>query len=85
MWFQGLLHRMGNEEAIQFLPLYMERASALNAEKERLTGIGWRSSSDMDGVADDFIPIYQFICALCNLSLEQEQEEREKVLWKSTR
>ena len=30
-------------------------------------------------------PLFQFICALCNLSLEQEQEEREKVLWKSTR
>ena len=33
----------------------MERASALNAEKERITGIGWRSSSDMDGVADDML------------------------------
>ena len=30
-------------------------------------------------------PLFQFICALCNLSLEQEQEEREKVLCKSTR
>lgn len=30
-------------------------------------------------------PLFQFICALCNLSLEQEEEEREKVLWKSTR
>ena len=68
-----------------FCLLYMERASAPNAEKERLTGIGWRSSSDMDGVADDFIPIYQFICALCNLSLAQEEEEEEKVLWESTR
>jgi hypothetical protein len=27
----------------------------------------------MDGAADDFIPVYQFICALCNLSLEQEE------------
>ncbi len=30
-------------------------------------------------------PLFQFICALCNLSLEQEEEEREKVLCKSTR
>lgn len=30
-------------------------------------------------------PLFQFICALCNLSLEQEEEEREKFLWKSTR
>ena len=30
-------------------------------------------------------PLFQFICALCNLSLAQEEEEREKVLWKSTR
>lgn len=30
-------------------------------------------------------PLFQFICALCNLSLEQEEEEREKVLYKSTR
>lgn len=30
-------------------------------------------------------PLFPFICALCNLSLEQEEEEREKVLWKSTR
>ena len=37
----------------------MERASAPIAEKERLTGIGWRSSSDMDGAADDFIQVYQ--------------------------
>ena len=33
----------------------MERASAPAAEKERLTGIGWRSSSDMDGAADDML------------------------------
>ncbi len=30
-------------------------------------------------------PLFQFICALCNLSLAQEEEEREKVLCKSTR
>ena len=30
-------------------------------------------------------PLFQFICALCNLSLAQEEEEGEKVLWKSTR
>ena len=30
-------------------------------------------------------PLFQFICALCNLSLAQEEEEREKVLYKSTR
>ena len=30
-------------------------------------------------------PLFQFICALCNLSLGQEEEEREKVLWESTR
>ena len=29
--------------------------------------------------------LFQFICGLCNLSLAQEEEEREKVLWKSTR
>lgn len=38
-----------------FCLLYMERASAPAAEKERLTGIGWRSSSDMDGAADDML------------------------------
>ena len=38
-----------------FCLLYMERASAPAAEKERLTGIGWRSSSDMDGTADDML------------------------------
>ena len=30
-------------------------------------------------------PLFQFICALCNLSLAQEEEEEEKVLWESTR
>lgn len=30
-------------------------------------------------------PLFPFICALCNLSLAQEEEEGEKVLWKSTR
>ena len=35
-----------------FCLLHTERASAPAAEKERLTGIGWRSSSDMDGAAD---------------------------------
>ena len=30
-------------------------------------------------------PFFQFICALCNLSLAQEEEEEEKVLWESTR
>lgn len=38
-----------------FCLLYMERASAPTAEKERLTGIGWRSLSDMDGAADDML------------------------------
>lgn len=33
----------------------------------------------------EYSPLFQFICALCNLSLAQEEEEREKVLWKSTR
>ena len=35
-----------------FCLLYTERASAPTAEKERFTGIGWRSSLDMDGAAD---------------------------------
>lgn len=38
-----------------FYLLNTERASAPAAEKERLTGIGWRSSSDMDGAADDML------------------------------
>ena len=38
-----------------FCLLYMERASAPTAEKERLIGIGWRSLSDMDGAADDML------------------------------
>ena len=38
-----------------FCLLHTERASAPTAEKERLTGIGWRSSSDMDGAADDML------------------------------
>ncbi|MDE7325099.1 MAG: hypothetical protein K2N63_02295 [Lachnospiraceae bacterium] len=29
--------------------------------------------------------LFQFICALCNLSSAQEEEEREKVLWENTR
>ena len=37
-----------------FCLLHTERASAPTAEKERLTGIGWRSTSDMDGAANDF-------------------------------
>ena len=36
-----------------FCLLYTERAFAPTVEKGRRIGIGWRSLSDMDGVADD--------------------------------